>query len=54
MNEHTVDIIASGYEWTCPVCEVLHRFIAYPHNEHVHCPQCNNTFHVDPPEHAME
>ncbi len=49
----SVEIIASGYEWTCPVCEILHKIIEVPHDEHVHCPQCGNTFHTDFPNHAM-
>ncbi len=50
----TVDIIASGYEWTCPICEVLYKIIEYPHSKHVHCGRCGNIFHTDVPEHAME
>lgn len=53
-DEMTVDIIASGYEWTCPVCEILHKIIEYPRSGHVHCECCGNTFHTDLPEHAMD
>lgn len=51
--EEPVDIIASGYEWICPICEILHKIIEYPHSQHVHCERCGNTFYVDLPEHAM-
>lgn len=49
-NDDTVDLIASGYEWTCPKCKELNRIIEY--REQVTCSTCSTTFNTNPPEHA--
>lgn len=50
-QEHTlVDVVASGYEWICPVCEVYHREIE--HNERLVCTECDEVFEANPPEHV--
>jgi len=48
----TVDIIASGYEWECPVCE-------FPNNEisvtpEVKCHNCEEIFKVENYFHAID
>ena len=56
MTDHTNDlpetvyIIASGYEWTCPLCDLLNKEIE--HKESVTCQVCKKTFDTDAPEHA--
>ncbi len=47
-----VEIIASGYEWWCPVCEELIQEIEY--TEEVACTFCNRKYKTNPPEHAYE
>lgn len=44
-----VDIIASGYEWICPVCEHLNNEIEV--TEKVTC-KCGKVFYTNPAEHA--
>ncbi len=48
-----VDIIASGYEWTCPTCDTLNKEISCP--EVVTCSRedCRVSFFTDSPEHCM-
>ena len=48
----SVEIIASGYEWTCPECNTLNHEIEVP--ETVRCCnlQCNTDFTTEPPDHA--
>jgi hypothetical protein len=48
----TVELIASGYEWTCPRCGDLQREIEA--KEKVTCGSCNAEFATEPPEHACE
>lgn len=48
----TVDIIASGYEWTCPECNRLNKEIEY--TQQVQCKQCQQTFETGLPEHAIQ
>ena len=52
-KETLVEIIASGYEWTCPICEFVHKIIEVPKSQHVHCADCGNIFHTEPPDHAL-
>ena len=47
----TVDLIASGYEWTCPECGNLHHEIEA--NGPVVCDCCKKVFETNPPEHAI-
>lgn len=49
----SVEIIASGYEWTCPNCEHFNHEIEVPKDEHVTCPSCHHTFEVSEYHHAM-
>lgn len=52
-NEKTpVDIIASGYEWICPNCEILNHEIEV--TEFVDCGACHHTYPTNPPEHALQ
>jgi hypothetical protein len=48
----TVDLIASGYEWTCPKCETLNEEIAV--TEKVSCRKCRRIFNVEDYQHAIE
>lgn len=45
-----VDIIASGYEWICPICEKFNKEIDY--SQFVTCSECNTDFETNPPEHC--
>ena len=49
-----VDVIASGYEWTCPICETLNKEIE--HKEVVTCSRsdCRVSFKTNLPEHCYE
>lgn len=48
----TVDIIASGYEWTCPECNRLNKEIEY--TQQVRCELCQQIFETGLPEHAIQ
>ncbi len=48
----SVDVIASSYEWECPVCGKLIREVAY--SEEVTCHWCKKKFIANLPEHAFE
>jgi DNA-directed RNA polymerase subunit RPC12/RpoP len=48
----TVDLIASGYEWTCPKCETLNEEIEV--TEKVSCRNCGRIFKVQDYQHAIE
>jgi len=50
LDDNSVDLIASGYEWECPECEELHREIEY--REQVACCACGKVYETNPPEHA--
>jgi uncharacterized protein (DUF983 family) len=50
-TNETVDIIASGYEWTCPDCEELNKEICY--TKIVTC-KCGKSYYTDDPDHAKE
>lgn len=45
-----VDMIASGYEWTCPVCDHLNS--EFEILEKVTCVECGETYEVNSVEHA--
>lgn len=45
-----VDIIASGYEWICPVCEEFNAEIEI--TETVKCPACGEEFNTNPADHV--
>jgi len=45
-----VDLIASGYEWTCPNCDHFHNEDA--HKDTVECSNCGSEYQTGPPEHA--
>lgn len=49
-----VDMIASGYEWNCPVCGELNRIVGVPKEEHVTCSECSYRSKFNPPEHAYD
>ena len=46
----TVDLIASGYEWTCPHCNQLNHEMEIV--EQVTCEGCEARFDTNPAEHA--
>jgi len=48
----SVDVIASGYEWECPVCEKFMREVAYA--EEVTYPWCKRRYIANLPEHAYD
>jgi DNA-directed RNA polymerase subunit RPC12/RpoP len=48
----TVDLIASGYEWSCPKCGELNREIEI--TENVKCSKCGGEFEVGEVNHAFE
>lgn len=50
MENETVDMIASGYEWICPECETLNKEIEW--TENVTCEQCGRIYETELPEHA--
>ncbi len=49
----TVDLIASGYEWICPICDKLNHEIET--TEIVTCSNiaCSESFKTNPAEHAI-
>ena len=49
MNQ-TIELIASGYEWICPVCENFQKEIETSCK--VTCKKCNRTFEVSNIHHA--
>ncbi len=49
-DREPVDVIASGYEWTCPICGMLINEIEY--TEQVTCGICSEDFKTNFPEHA--
>ena len=50
--QQTVDIIASGYEWECPICTTLNKEIEYM--ELVTCSKenCKRSYQTNLPEHC--
>jgi hypothetical protein len=46
----TVDLIASGYEWICPGCEILNKEIEITGT--VKCHECGEEFVTGIAEHA--
>lgn len=50
IEAETVDVIASGYEWTCPKCKNFNNEIQSL--EHVKCKECETVFNTQPPEHC--
>lgn len=50
-----VELLASGYEWECPVCddEVVHLEDCIPKNGQVECLRCNSDFLVSESLHAL-
>lgn len=51
-EEATVELIASGYEWTCPNCDHFHVIVEV--TETVKCNGCHKVYKTDSPEHAYE
>jgi len=45
-----VDVIASGYEWTCPECDTLNHEIEY--KEFYVCQNCKQEVRADIPDHC--
>ena len=51
-NALTVDLMASGYEWTCPGCHCNNQEIEV--KDYVKCSHCERMFKVEAAEHALE
>lgn len=51
MNEETVSLIASGYDWQCPNCGNENMEMEY--SEKVVCKECSEIFKADLPDHAF-
>ena len=51
-----VDVIASGYEWICPVCNELNQIVAIPKTGTAICgfEDCGHKVALDLPEHCRE
>ena len=49
-EEDSVEMIASGYEWTCPKCEALMQEIEI--TPKVKCHDCSTVYNVDDYHHA--
>lgn len=47
----TVDLIASGYEWTCPHCDARNKEIEI--SDEVTCWNCEKDFKAGDAEHAF-
>jgi len=45
-----VNLIASGYEWTCPHCQELNK--AYEARANYYCTGCGKQVEAGLPEHA--
>ncbi len=52
-GKDNVDIVASGYEWVCPICETLNKEISC--TEVVICLKrdCKKSFFTNLPEHCI-
>ena len=50
MKEESVELIASGYEWTCPHCDHLNNEIEIP--EKVIYSKCKREYEVENADHA--
>jgi len=51
MENKTVELIASGYEWTCPFCEHLNHEIKV--KESVVCEYCKEVYNVEDYYHSI-
>lgn len=51
-DENSVELIASGYEWTCPECNQYNKVIEV--STEVTCGTCEKTFQVRDYHHAIE
>lgn len=51
--DESADLIASGYEATCPGCQAIMKLIEVPKSDHlVYCNRCTMWFDTELPEHA--
>ena len=48
----TVELIAAGYEWTCPACDQSNKEIEV--KKSVQCKSCEREFEVEDYEHAFD
>jgi hypothetical protein len=48
----TIELIAAGYEWICPTCDLNNKEIEV--NETVQCKSCERQFEVADHEHAYQ
>jgi len=49
-----VDVVASGYEWECPICETLNTMCDYPATQKLTCSHCASEFDAELPEHCID
>ena len=49
-----VDVIAAGYEWICPECDLFHKMVGFPKHVIKTCAGCGLEVELDIPEHAMD
>lgn len=52
LEDDPIYLIASGYEWTCPRCQRLHREIEI--TQQVACPHCRRAYPVAEADHAWQ
>jgi transcription elongation factor Elf1 len=45
-EQEEVDLIASGYDWTCPSCGQWNTVIEIPSDEMVTCGTCEKSFKI--------
>ena len=51
--DERADLVASGYEASCPGCQEVTKLIEVPQSSDViYCDMCEMWFEVDIPEHA--
>lgn len=50
-EEESVELIASGYEWSCPNCDKLNEEIEI--RDKVKCAGCGRGFEVENADHAL-
>ena len=50
--EKYVDLIASGYEWTCPECECFNKIMGV--SPTIECDNCSKEFEVGEVHHAYD
>ena len=52
MTKDGIELIASGYDWWCPKCEMDAHVVELV--EQVTCPQCDTDYEVESFDHAYK